>query len=170
MKNNSEISQGVNAEIMQFIQNMEHVESNMKIFKTLPIANVLNLEMPSLDILYILNLTFENRDYTTEDRNEFLEIMRFGAICFQLGFTFKGDGFGLPFNVICSLCNPEATAKLMESKEGRNYLDDNMPLEVEEILMAEAEGGVICERISLNLSAQLAILNLPGIASSLYLN
>lgn len=38
-----------------------------------------------------------NRD---EGRNESLEVMRFGVICYQLGFTFKGDGFGPPFTVI----------------------------------------------------------------------
>lgn len=157
-------------EMIQFIENMEHVERNVSIFKTLPIANVLNLQVPSLDILYILNLTIEDGNYSAEDRNEFLEVMRFGAICFQLGFTFKGDGFGLPLNMICSLCNPEATAKLFETHEGRNYLDDNMPLEVEEILMSETDGAVMFEKIALALSAQLAIVNLSGIAESMYLN
>ncbi len=163
MKNQeAKYKEGVNKEISKFIDSMVHVERNLEVFKGLPITNVLNLEMPNLDILYILNLTFNEGNYSKEERNEFLEVARFGAICFQLAFTFSGDGFGLPLETICMMCNPEATKVLMSSHDGCNYMDDDMPFDVENILMDETDEHKIYDAINTMLSTQLAILDMGG--------
>lgn len=141
------IKQQAKKELVQFIHDMEHVERNLALFKSLPIASVLDLELPDLDILHVLKLTFEEGRYSNEERNEFLEVAKFGAICFQLGFTFNGDGFGLPLTAICYMCSPDASIELLNSHDGFNFMDDDMPFGIDEVLMEETKGEVMSNRL-----------------------